>query len=71
MRSDKRKRAMQVFNGHHGPFTVAHVEHLIQSEYPSARDQLTGFQYGLVMSVCNRAFHDGRDFERKEIETTN
>lgn len=59
MRSDKRNRAISQYNGHRGPATVAHVERNLLTAYPEASRELTGKQYGRVMSACNTSYHDG------------
>lgn len=59
MRSDKRNRAMQAYTGFAGTSTVAHVERSLLSAYPQASQELSGRQYGAVMSACNKSYHDG------------
>jgi hypothetical protein len=60
MRSDKYYRALAEYNGHKGSATLAHVERNLLSAYPTAREDLTGVQYGRVMSVANTSYHDGK-----------
>lgn len=60
MRSDKRNRAMSQYAGHNGAATVAHVERNLLTAYPTASQELTGKQYGAVMSACNTSYQDGR-----------
>jgi hypothetical protein len=60
MRSDKWTRAMAHYNGHKGPATVAHVERNIEAAYPGASKELTGVQYGKLMSVANTSYQDGK-----------
>lgn len=52
-----RAAAMDAYNGHNGPVTLAAVEDQIPDEL---RQRLTGREYGLVMSVVNTAYHNGR-----------
>lgn len=59
MRIDKRARAMSNYNGHKGTATVEHVERNVLSAYPMAQAELTGIQYGKVMSVANTSYQDG------------
>lgn len=54
-------RAMANYNGHKGTATVEHVERNIKSAYPTAYAELTGVQYGKLMSVANTSYHDGRN----------
>lgn len=56
----KMQRALKHYNGHKGAATVAHVERNIKSAYPNAYADLTGIQYGKLMSVANISFQDGR-----------
>jgi hypothetical protein len=49
-----------MYNGHKGAATIAHVERNITLAYPTAWEDLTGIQYGRLMSVANTSFHDGR-----------
>lgn len=60
-KGNKRSRAMQHYNGHKGPATVEHVERNIKAAYPTAYADLTGVQYGKLMSVANTSYHDGRN----------
>ena len=60
MRQDKYNRAIAQFNGHKGPATIAHVERNIESAYPGAYIELTGVQYGKLMSVANTSYQDGK-----------
>ena len=59
-RKSKQERALAKYNGHRGSATVAHVERNIESAYPTAYRDLTGVQYGRLMSVANTSYHDGR-----------
>lgn len=59
MRSDKRNRAINQYNGHKGPATIAHVEGNLLASYPRASQELSGRQYGQVMSACNTSYQDG------------
>lgn len=56
----KENNALKHYNGHKGASTVAHVQRNISAVYPDAFEELTGRQYGLVMSVANASFQDGR-----------
>ena len=67
MRSDKRDRAINNFNGHKGASTIAHVECNLLDTYPTASQELTGKQYGLIMSACNTAYQDGKASTRAEM----
>lgn len=58
--STKRERALNEYNGHKGMATVAHVERNIEQAYPTAWQDLTGVQYGRVMSVANTSYHAGK-----------
>lgn len=60
MRSDKWTRAMATYQGHHGQVTVDHVRRNVDAAYPCANSQLTGAQYGYVMSVAHASYHAGR-----------
>ena len=55
----KRERALAEYNGHKGDATIAHVDRNIESAYPMAYRDLTGVQYGRLMSVANTSYHDG------------
>lgn len=66
-KSDKWSRAMENYNGHKGPATVEHVERNIKAAYPRAYDELTGVQYGKLMSVANTSYHDGRNGTGAEL----
>ena len=59
MRTDKWQRAMANYNGFKGSATIAHVERNIESAYPGASMELTGIQYGKLMSVANTSYQDG------------
>jgi len=56
----KRDRALEHYNGHQGASTVGHVEKNIESVWPTAYQDLTGDQYGKLMSVANASYHDGK-----------
>lgn len=58
-KKSKRQRAMDYYTGHKGSATVTHVERNIESAYPGAYKELTGVQYGKLMSVANNSYHDG------------
>lgn len=64
---NKWTRAMEHYNGHKGPATIAHVERNIESAYPGAYAELTGIQYGKLMSVANTSYQDGKTSQ--EIDT--
>lgn len=57
MRSDKRTRAMQEYDGFQGTQTV---EHVMSSIPDSLCDDLTGRQVGKVMSIRNAAYQEGK-----------
>ncbi len=59
-KSSKWERALAQYNGHKGEATIAHVERNIESVYPTAYRDLTGVQYGRLMSVANTSYHAGR-----------
>lgn len=59
MNNAKYTRALRHYNGHKGETTIAHVQRNIETTYPTAAAELTGRQYGLVMSVSNTSYHDG------------
>lgn len=67
MRTDKRARALSQYNGHNGNATVAHVERNIASAYPTAQQDLTGIQYGRVMSVANTSYQDGAHANKADM----
>lgn len=67
MRQDKRDRAMGRYNGHKGQATVEHVERNLLSAYPEAQSELTGVQYGKVMSVANTSYQDGKTSNRADM----
>lgn len=52
-----RAAAEAAYDGHHGPVTMSAVEAQIPDEL---RNRLTGYEYGLVMSAVNAAYHNGR-----------
>lgn len=56
----KRSRVMAHYNGHKGPATISHVERNIETAYPGAYSDLTGIQYGKLMSVANTSYQDGK-----------
>jgi hypothetical protein len=58
--STKRQRAMTAYGGFAGGATVAHIERNIEAAYPEAYHDLTGVQYGQVMAVANKSYHDGK-----------
>lgn len=60
-KGNKRSRAMANYNGFKGTATVEHVERNIKAAFPTAYDELTGVQYGKLMSVANTSYHDGRN----------
>lgn len=64
---NKRSRAIANFNGHKGPATIAHVERNIESAYPMAYAELTGVQYGKLMSVANTSYQDGKASNKIEM----
>jgi hypothetical protein len=43
------------------------VERNIESAYPTAYAELTGVQYGKLMSVANNSYHDGRGSTGAEL----
>lgn len=57
---NKRERAMQNYTGFRGAATVEHVERNIKTAYPTAYADLTGVQYGKLMSVANVSYQDGK-----------
>lgn len=67
MRQDKRDRAMEYYNGHKGIATIAHVERNLLSAYPEAQAELTGVQYGKVMSVANTSYQDGKTSNQADM----
>ena len=67
MRQDKRDRAIGQYNGHKGIATVEHVERNLTSAYPEAATELTGVQYGKVMSVANTSYQDGKTSNRADM----
>lgn len=66
-KGNKWSRAMEHYNGHKGQATIEHVERNIKSAYPMAYAELTGVQYGKLMSVANMSYHDGRNNAGAEI----
>ena len=52
-----RRATMAAYTGHHGHTTIEAVMAQIP---PELRDRLTGHELGLVMSVVNDAYHNGR-----------
>lgn len=60
MRNDKRKRAMEAYKGFTGLQTISHVERNLLNGFPTAKNDLTGIQYGQVMNVANMSYHDGK-----------
>lgn|GEM_PF-6137476 len=60
---------MMQYNGFTGLATVGHVERNIEQAWPNAWDNLTGAQYGKVMSVANTSYHDGRASAGAEVES--
>jgi len=63
----KLSAALKHYNGHHGNETIAHIERNIQAVWPTAPTDLTGKQYGQLMSVANQSYHDGAN--SKHIDT--
>lgn len=57
---EKMRLALKHYNGHKGAGTTAHVQRNVETAWPTAYAELTGRQYGLVMSVANTSFQDGR-----------
>jgi len=59
--SIKLLRAIKQFgkSGHTGSATVAHVQRNIESIWADAITVLTGKQYGQLMEVANKSYHDG------------
>jgi hypothetical protein len=64
MRSDKRKRMMQGYDGHAGSVTVSAVCEQIPEELYNS---LTGHQLGIVMSMVNKTYHKGKHDAGAEI----
>jgi hypothetical protein len=64
----KESRAMAAYGGFTGRQTVAHIKKLIGKEL---EDQLTGRQFGLVMSAVSRAYHEGRASTGAEMVDSN
>lgn len=67
MRKDKWTRATKNYNGHRGSATIGHVERNLLSVYPTAKTELTGAQYGKVMSVANDSYLDGKSDQEIDI----
>ena len=57
---NKRERIIANYNGHQGVSTMAHIRRIINDVYPTAYKELTGVQYGKLMSIVNKAYHEGR-----------
>ena len=64
---NKWSRVMANYNGHKGWATIEHVEHNIASAYPTAYAELTGVQYGKLMSVANTSYQDGKASNKIEM----
>ena len=60
----KLNAALKFYNGHHGNQTIKHIEDNISSVWEMAIHELTGRQYGLLMSVANKSYHDGANSKR-------
>ena len=60
----KLNQALKIFNGHIGNQTIKHIEDNICKVWEMAVNELTGRQYGLLMSVANQSYHDGRNSKR-------
>lgn len=63
----KLRDALKYYNGHHGNQTIKHIEGNISSIWGTAARELTGRQYGLLMSVANQSYCDGA--KSKRIDT--
>ena len=57
---NKLQRVLANYNGHQGASTMAHIGRIIENIYPTAYHELTGVQYGKLMSIVNKAYHEGR-----------
>jgi len=60
----KLKQALKHYSGHPGNQTIKHIEDNISSVWEMAIHELTGKQYGLLMSVANKSYQDGRNSKR-------
>lgn len=60
----KLRNALANYNGHKGNETIKHIERNINSAWPDAPKELTGKQYGKLMSVANTSYHDGAASKR-------